>query len=222
MVSASGKGEATEARRTDAGYGWPIEGSRVRLRDWTPGDLPLYESWIMPPAHGGEHEWQRTDGPFYPNFTAEGAQNWLGKLRADVQSGDWPVPRQTAIIADAADDSFIGQVSWYHWEPPSEDDGQGSRVMALRSLGVSIYPPRYWSGGYGTEALKLWVGYLFDHSDSHRLDLETWSGNAGMCRVAEKLGFTEEARIRRARMVRGELYDRMIYGILREEWERQR
>ena len=40
-----------------------------------------------------------------------------------------------------------------------------------------------------------------------------------MCRVARKLGFTEEARIRRARKVAGEHYDRMIYGILREEWE---
>ena len=34
-----------------------------------------------------------------------------------------------------------------------------------------------------------------------------------------KLGFTEEARIRRARRVGGEYYDRMVYGVLREEWQ---
>jgi RimJ/RimL family protein N-acetyltransferase len=37
--------------------------------------------------------------------------------------------------------------------------------------------------------------------------------------VAVKLGFTEEARIRRARRVGGEYYDRMVYGVLREEWQ---
>lgn len=209
-----------------AAQAWPIQGVKVRLRDWQRSDLPVYESWIMPPEGGadtaGEHDWQRFDGPFYPNFTAEGAQGWLATLRGRVESAEWPVPRTTAVIADAADDTFIGQVSWYHWEQPSEDDGQGSRVLALRSLGVSIYSPEYWSGGYGTEAMKLWVDYLFTVSDSHRLDLETWSGNAGMCRVAEKLGFREEARIREARMVRGELFDRMIYGILRREWEQTR
>lgn len=201
---------------------WPVTAQRVRLRDWRAEDLPVYESWIMPPEGGGEHDWQKFDGPFYPNFTAEGAQRWLSTLREQVEAGTWPDLRTTAVIADAADDSFIGQVSWYHWEKPSQDDGHGSHVMPLRSLGVSIYPPEYWSGGYGTEAMKLWVEYLFTASDSHRLDLETWSGNVGMCKVAQKLGFTEEARIRQARKVRGELHDRMIYGILRTEWEAMR
>lgn len=201
---------------------WPVAGQRVQLRDWRAEDLPVYESWIMPPAAEGEHEWQKFDGPFYPNFTAEGARRWLDTLGGQVDSGTWPEVRSTAVIADAADDSFIGQVSWYHWEQPSQDDGQGSHVMPLRSLGVSIYPPEYWSGGFGTEAMKLWVDYLFTASDSHRLDLETWSGNVGMCKVALKLGFTEEARIRQARKVRGELYDRMIYGILRSDWESAR
>lgn len=203
-------------------HSWPINGSKIRLRDWKPQDLPVYEAWIMPPPDGGEHAWQHLDGPFYPNFTADGAQRWLSTLRSQVEAENWPTPRSTAVISDAADDSFIGQVSWYHWEAPSEDDGFGSHVLPLRSLGVSIYPPDYWSGGYGTEAMQLWVDYLFTTSDSHRLDLETWSGNVGMCKVAEKLGFTEEARIRQARKVRGELYDRMIYGMLRTEWESAR
>lgn len=196
-----------------------IEGSRVHLRDWTEEDLAAYETWIMPPEGGGEHEWQRTDGPFYPNFTAEGAQRWLTTLREHVAAQDWPDLRETMVIADAATGRFIGQVSWYWSEKPTEDPGDGTHLVPLRSLGITVYSPGHWSGGYGTEAVRLWTDHLFARSDSHRLDLETWSGNVGMCRVATKLGFTEEARIRRARKVRGEYYDRMVYGVLREEWQ---
>lgn len=196
-----------------------VEGQRVRLRDWRADDLPVYERWIMPPPDGGEHEWQRTDGPFYPNFTAQTAQRWLGRLTERVHRGDWPAVRDTAVIAEQGTDRFLGQVSWYHAEAPTEDPGTGTHLLPLHSIGVAIYPPEFWSGGYGSEALRLWVDLLFRVGDADRVDLETWSGNRGMCRVAQKLGFTEEARIRRARMVAGEHYDRMIYGMLREEWE---
>lgn len=197
----------------------PAEGRRVRLREWRAEDLPSYASWIMPPESGGEHAWQRTDGPFYPNFTTESARRWLVRLGERVEAGDWAAAPDTAVIAEAATDRFLGQVSWYHAEKPTEDPGTGTRLLPLYSIGVSIYPPEFWSGGFGSEAVRLWIGHLFTATDAHRLDLETWSGNRGMCRVAQKLGFTEEARIRRARLVEGVHYDRMVYGMLREEWE---
>lgn len=199
-----------------------VEGQRVRLRDWRAEDLPVYEQWIMPPPEGGEHEWQRTDGPFYPNFTAESAQRWLGRLRARVEAQDWPALRDTAVIAEQGTDQFLGQVSWYHAEQPTEDPGTGTYLLPLHSIGISLYPPEFWSGGYGSEALRLWVDLIFRTSSAHRVDLETWSGNRGMCRVAQKLGFQEEARIRQARIVGGVLHDRLIYGVLRSEWESAR
>jgi RimJ/RimL family protein N-acetyltransferase len=54
-----------------------------------------------------------------------------------------------------------------------------------------------------------------------RLDLRTWSGNHGMMRLAEKLGYQQEARFRQARIVEGRYYDGLGYGILRAEWETQ-
>jgi putative hydrolase of HD superfamily len=49
--------------------------------------------------------------------------------------------------------------------------------------------------------------------------MRTWSGNIGMIKVAEKLGFTKEAVFRMARIVEGEYFDGLGYGILRTEWE---
>lgn len=51
-----------------------------------------------------------------------------------------------------------------------------------------------------------------------RLDLRIWSGNHGMMALARKLGFQEEARFRKARILAGAVYDGMGYGVLREEW----
>ena len=74
--------------------------------------------------------------------------------------------------------------------------------------------------GYGYEALGLWGEYLFRAMpELARLDLRTWSGNIGMMRLATKLGFREEARFRKARIVDGVHYDGMGYGVLREEWD---
>ena len=40
-----------------------------------------------------------------------------------------------------------------------------------------------------------------------------------MLGVGKKLGFIEEARIRKSCFVKGEFYDRISKGILRDEWE---
>ena len=40
-----------------------------------------------------------------------------------------------------------------------------------------------------------------------------------MLGVGHRLGFSEEARFRDAREVRGERYDSVVMGVLRAEWE---
>jgi RimJ/RimL family protein N-acetyltransferase len=195
-----------------------LTGSRVTLRDWTPDDVEGLRRWIVPPP-AGVHEWQLYDGPFYGRWSAEGANGWCDGLLARAADGGWPPVREHLAIVDAASGEFVGQVSWYWEEKPGPESEDGTALLPWRRLGLAVYDPARWSGGYGTEALALWTGYLFAATDSGRLDFATWSGNPGMCRVGEKLGFTLEARYRNARKVRGELYDAVVYGILREEWE---
>lgn len=88
------------------------------------------------------------------------------------------------------------------------------------AIGIVIYDPAHWRQGIGYEALGLWTDYLFEQQPSWvRLDLRTWSGNTGMMQLAEKLGYTLEARFRKARVVNGQYYDGLGYGVLREEWQ---
>lgn len=85
--------------------------------------------------------------------------------------------------------------------------------------GIVIYDSHFWNGGYGSEAYKQWIDFLFESSGLHRLGMSTWSGNIRMMKVAEKLGMKEEARIRKARVVNGEYFDAIKMGVLRNEWE---
>lgn len=46
--------------------------------------------------------------------------------------------------------------------------------------GIVIYDHDFWSGGYGSEAYKLWIDFLFESTGLHRLGMSTWSRNIRM------------------------------------------
>ncbi len=180
----------------------PILGESVVLRDWRSEDLPALREWLRP-----HHEWHRWDGPYFPRPTDVEAEAFCERLREDVLNSAWPTPRHRLVVADRVTDTLIGQVSWYYESEASD----------WRRVGVVLYDPASWSAGRGTEALRLWAAHLFATTDVVRLDFATWSGNIGMCRIGQKLGWREEARFREAREVDGRRYDGVVYGVLRGE-----
>jgi len=182
----------------------PIVGPRVVLRDIRLDDLDAYAHWMHP-----DHLWQSFDGPYYGKTDPADIPAQIEKLRETIESGAFQTPRTRLAIADRATDALIGSVSWYWHE----------KATRWPAAGIVVYDPANWSRGLGYEALGLWVDYWFAAlPDAHRLTLATWSGNAGMMRLAEKLGFREEARYREQRVVDGAYYDSMGYGVLRREW----
>lgn len=183
----------------------PIDGHRVRLRDMTFADLPVWERWMLP-----GNAWQELDGPYYPKPSVNDVKTMIAKARSRIEAGGWPDPRQRLVIADATSDHFLGLVT-ATWE---------SKETHWLLIGIVLFDPASWRKGLGYEALGLWCEYLLERMpELVRLDLRTWSGNHGMMALAQKLGFSEEARFRNARIVNVEYFDGMGYGILREEWE---
>lgn len=67
----------------------------------------------------------------------------------------------------------------------------------------------------------MWSSHLFEHLPLVRVGLTTWSGNERMMRAAAKAGLQVEGRMRKCRIVRGEYYDSIRMGMLREEWEQK-
>lgn len=73
--------------------------------------------------------------------------------------------------------------------------------------------------GYGTEAIKIIVDYLFLSKNIVRVQAETLAENSASQRALEKAGFTKEAIKRKSSFVMGVWRNDVLYSILREEWQ---
>lgn len=177
-----------------------IRGKHIVLRDWTSKDFEIYRNWQL-----GQHPWHQLNAPYFPQKTSEAIDLEIQKL--EQIGGHTPKPR--IVIADRQTNTLIGTVNWY-WQ---------SEHTHWISIGIGIYDDEEWGKGFGYEALGLWIDHLFNQFDKIvRLDLRTWSGNIGMIKLAEKLGFHCEAKFRNARIVNDTYYDSLAYGILKTEW----
>lgn len=179
-----------------------IHGTHVILRNIVEADLSAL--WQM--IYGDESpEWKKWDAPYYPleRVDFEQYEQQMTERLATKQDVS------SRLVITSKDGELIGTVSYYWEHEPS----------LWMEVGIVIYNPVYWNGGYGTEALKLWIDHLFASLPLVRIGLATWSGNHRMIRCAEKLGMQMEARIRKARLYNGVHYDSIRMGVLREEWE---
>ena len=77
-----------------------------------------------------------------------------------------------------------------------------------------------WGHGYATEAAGALVDFGFAEMGLARIYAHVLAGNAASCRVLEKLGMVHEG-IRRRHVRKGKtLHDVVLYGMLRDEWDR--
>jgi RimJ/RimL family protein N-acetyltransferase len=177
--------------------------STIILRDRLPSDADAYIRWL---THG---EWRQYDAPwedagtvYTPEQLARHRQKFLDDCTKEL-----PTPRQRAIIA-TRDNPPIGRVTRYTQE----------RFPQPWFVGIDICENAHLNHGVGTETLKLWVDYLFAHSNIHRIALDTWSLNPRMIRVAEKVGFTFEGAQREMVEWQGRWLDSVHFGMLRQGW----
>jgi len=111
---------------------------------------------------------------------------------------------------DTVQGKHIGWVNYY----------QLDEQAGYAYVGIDLPEPETWGKGFGIEAVRVVVDYLFCEMGLQRVRTKTWTGNKRMRRVAEKLGFQEIARSphRTAFSVRGEPLEFMEYEISRAEW----
>jgi len=76
----------------------------------------------------------------------------------------------------------------------------------------------YQGKGYGTEAMKAVIHFLFVDLNKHRIVVSIDPRNTPSIRMAERLGLTKEGHFRESYYVRGEWTDDVIYAMLQKEW----
>ena len=88
-------------------------------------------------------------------------------------------------------------------------------------LALGIFDRRFWSRGYGTEAIRLLLRHAFDDLRLHRIDLLVIEYNARAIRAYEKSGFVREGVARENALVDGVRYDDVVMSILEREYRAQ-
>lgn len=161
-----------------------------------------YAYWKLP-----KHSYHSLNGPYFKKKSISEVREQIDLLRKDFLNEKSALDNVKVIVNK--DDEIIGEVSWY-WK---------SEETYWLEIGIIIFDENFWNKGIGYSALTLWINEVFEKKEIVRIGITTWSGNIGMIKLAEKLGLKEEARYRKARIVKGKYFDSVSYGILREEWE---
>jgi RimJ/RimL family protein N-acetyltransferase len=166
---------------------------RVSLRPVGEDDLALLDVLTNDPVGAGRHGW-------FGWYDGGRVRRWWSK---DGLLGD----DGSTLMVTAGPDR-IGFVAWR-----KIDTG---RTSFCWSIGIALAPDAQ-GKGYGTDAQRLLVRYLFAHTQVNRIQAETEVDNVAERRALEKAGFALEGIQRGVAFRAGRWRDRVTYSVLRAE-----
>ncbi len=172
-----------------------IKGTKVHLRLIEEGDLEVLHRFLCDVGNRG---------PYFP-----GTIRSLTELRARfLQDGFWSPREGTMVIVDQGG-RVVGWILFFM--PHSENDAYEAAYV--------IFDEQSRNKGYATEALSLFVRFLFRTTAAHRIELNIATDNVPSRRVAEKCGFVCEGVSREVwfSSALGRRLDGARYAILRNE-----
>lgn len=123
--------------------------------------------------------------------------------------------RLDLVIVDARSEEPVGESVLNDWDP----------VARSANFRILIGPTGR-DRGLGTEAIRLTVGYGFEHVGLHRIELGVYAYNPRAIRAYRKVGFVVEGTRRdafRYLAAEGEVWtDEIVMSILAREWSAHR
>jgi RimJ/RimL family protein N-acetyltransferase len=149
-----------------------------------------------------EYDFEQMTEPFIVGRSSESAGEWF----SEIQKAQGNTHIRLGIFLP--DGTVIGDIAL-------QDIDWKNRSC---SLGYGLTKLEYRSKGYTTDAAKTILRYGFYNLGFERITSSTLEHNIGSQRVLEKCGFVLEGRERKARYFAQKRYDRLIYGLLRDEY----
>lgn len=89
---------------------------------------------------------------------------------------------------------------------------------SVAEVGIFLGRP-YWSQGYGTDAMRVLVRFIFNEMNMNKIKLHVFSFNERAKRVYEKIGFKVEGILRQELFREGRYHDVIVMGLLKSEWK---
>ncbi|MEO7097443.1 MAG: GNAT family protein [Polyangiales bacterium] len=176
-----------------------LHGSLTTLRPIGKDDLKLLHKWLNDPD-----VMQYWDGRDHP-ATFDRVET---RFRKSVEGVDRDAVRFMLDIEKDGEQLTIGMVQHGRIEPRARNT----------EVGMLIGDAQYRDAGYGTDAMRTFLGYLFEQQGCQRVWCTLRAPNAQAARGVEKCGFVREGVLRQHDFLEGALVDVVVYGILASEW----
>jgi ribosomal-protein-alanine N-acetyltransferase len=173
-----------------------IEGENIFLRSPTTKDRAEFIA-----LNRGSRRFH--SGLVYPPTTPTQFADYLNRSNSDANVG--------VLICLTADGSIIGALNL------SQIFRKGFQSAYL---GYFI-GARYANQGYMTEALKVFLGYVFKELKLHRVEANIQPGNAASIALVRRAGFKLEGYSPRYLKISGRWRDHERWAILAEDWQRK-
>lgn len=92
-------------------------------------------------------------------------------------------------------------------------------VNGTAEVAIAIVDKEYWGKGYGTDAMRTLIKFLFVELNLRKVILYVSQINERGIKSYKKIGFVEEGRLRKQDYRGGKYYDSIIMGLFREEFK---
>jgi len=175
-----------------------VAGERIALRRFALADLSTFVAYRSDPDVARYQSWEAP----YPRAVGQRAIRAMLQEHPDTP-GEW---FQFAIELRATGE-MIGDCAS---GTDAEDPRQAEIGFTLR--------PEFQGHGYGTEAARTLLGYLFGSRAKHRVTARCDPRNAASVAVLERLGMRREGHTVESTWAKGEWTDDLLFAILQREW----
>ncbi|KUO69304.1 MAG: acetyltransferase [Clostridia bacterium BRH_c25] len=172
------------------------KGQKIRLREYRKEDIERALLYI------NDSEIKKLLAPGIPYLnTLEDERKWVEGLSAFKDNYSF-------AIETLEDEKYIGgcglnSIDWKN---------------SVAVVGIFIGDKNYWGKGYGTDAMKVLMKFIFEQMNIHKIKLNVFSYNKRAIKSYEKCGFKIEGVLRQEIFRDGCYHDEIIMGLLKEEY----
>ncbi|MFD6510537.1 GNAT family N-acetyltransferase [Bacillus sp. NPDC060175] len=137
-----------------------------------------------------------------PTFSLEQIKTHIDNVNNDSSRYDFAICLQS-------NDEMIGELSILDIDEENKRAGFRISILSMSLTGK----------GYGTEAIKIVLSFVFEQLSLNRLQLEVFSHNLRGIRAYEKVGFAKEGTLRQSLFYNDKYSDEIIMAILKSDYK---
>jgi RimJ/RimL family protein N-acetyltransferase len=167
-------------------------GEKVCLRAYKEEDIPVATKLV----NDGELKRLLTPGIAFP-VTGWEEEEWV-KSQKSNKNGEY-----NFAVEDMETHSYIGgcginEVNW---------------ISRVATVGIMIGGKNYWNKGYGTDAMRVLIKFIFENMNIRKIKLNVFSFNVRAQKCYEKCGFKVEGILKDELFKDGKYYDEIIMSL---------